>query len=71
MMGDFPELVMWGDMNRRNVGIFASVAGEPLSRLINTWVQDVMKDPSMQSLIMSNSAAAKSENEVYCRYQAS
>eukprot|EP00956_Cyclotella_meneghiniana_P011109 scaffold15544_cov108-Cyclotella_meneghiniana.AAC.1 len=58
MMGDFPELVMWGDMNRRNVGIFASVAGEPLSRLINTWVQDVMKDPSMQSLIMSNSAAA-------------
>eukprot|EP00804_Cyclotella_cryptica_P005546 CCRYP_003053-RA/>CCRYP_003053-RA protein AED:0.68 eAED:0.43 QI:0/0/0/0.5/1/1/2/0/593 len=58
MIGDFPELVMWGGMNRRNVGIFASVAGEPLSRLIHNWVHDVTNDPTMQSLIMSNSAAA-------------
>eukprot|EP00956_Cyclotella_meneghiniana_P020780 scaffold37108_cov23-Cyclotella_meneghiniana.AAC.3 len=58
MMGQFPELVMWGDMNRRNVGIWVEIAGEPLTALINTWVQDVMRDPSMQSLIMSNSAAA-------------
>lgn len=51
--------LMWGNMNRCNVGIYASVVGEPHTRLISTWVSDVTKDPSpsMKSLIMSNSAA--------------
>ena len=67
MMGQFPELVMWGDMNRRNVGIWVEIAGEPLTALINTWVQDVMRDPTMQSLIMSNSAAACDGRILICR----
>jgi superfamily II DNA helicase RecQ len=58
LIGDTPEMVMWGEMDRRLVGIFAQVDGEPLSHLINTWTEDTIKMPEMKSLIMTNSAAA-------------
>jgi superfamily II DNA helicase RecQ len=53
-----PELVMWGPMDRRSVGIFTRVDGEPLSHLVNSWVVNQKKNPDMKSLIMTNSAAA-------------
>eukprot|EP00956_Cyclotella_meneghiniana_P020359 scaffold35768_cov46-Cyclotella_meneghiniana.AAC.2 len=58
MIGRFPEVVFWGDMNRRNVGLFATVAGEPLTHLVKAWRSDIINDPESQSLIMANSAAA-------------
>jgi hypothetical protein len=58
LIGDTPEMVMWGEMDRCSVGIFAQVDGEPLSHLINTWAEDTIKMPEMKSLIMTNSAAA-------------
>jgi superfamily II DNA helicase RecQ len=58
LIGATPELVMWGPMDRRSVGIFARVDGEPLSHLVNSWVIDQKKNPDMKSLIMTNSAAA-------------
>jgi superfamily II DNA helicase RecQ len=58
MIGDTPELVMWGDMDRRSVGIYARVDGEPLSHLVNSWSDDTRRNPDMKSLIMTNSARA-------------
>jgi hypothetical protein len=57
LVGSTPELVMWGPMDRRSVGIFTRVDGEPLSHLINSWLTDTTKNPDMKSLIMTNSAA--------------
>jgi hypothetical protein len=58
LMGRLPELVMWGDMDHRTVGIHMSVHGERLAHLINKCAADFRADPGMKFLVMSNSAAA-------------
>ncbi|KAL7508357.1 hypothetical protein ACHAXN_005444 [Cyclotella atomus] len=58
LMGMIPELVIWGDMDRRNVGIHIRVDGEPLTHLIKKCVEDLKADPEMKFLVMNNSAAA-------------
>ena len=53
-----PDVVCWGPMDKRNVGIFNHVAGNPLTALVNDWSAHVLPTPDRQSLLMSNSAQA-------------
>ena len=62
MVMAFPDLVIWGGMDRRNVGIFVSIAGNPLNLLLKDWLEDATKDPDGQALIMTNSARACDES---------
>ena len=62
MVMSFPDLVLWGGMDRRNVGIFVHIAGNPLNSLLKDWHSDSTKDPDGQALIMTNSARACDES---------
>ena len=58
LLGTEPDIVCWGPMDKRNVGIFVRVKGVPLVQLIKDWTVDMEKHPTAQSLIYSNSARA-------------
>ena len=45
-------------MNKRNVGIFNQVAGDPVHAILKQWTAHVEKDPEMQPLLYSNLAMA-------------
>ena len=53
-----PSMIIWGDMNKRNIGFHTIVAGNPMLSLIKDWEKNVRKDPSKQSLIYSNQASS-------------
>ena len=53
-----PSMVIWGDMDKRNVGFHTVVAGNPMQSLIKDWIRHTKEDPRKQSLIYSNSKAA-------------
>eukprot|EP00956_Cyclotella_meneghiniana_P023827 scaffold47026_cov113-Cyclotella_meneghiniana.AAC.6 len=60
LIDDLPEIVMWGDMNSRNVGIFGSVVGEPLSLSVIFIFQDLQVGGSAQD--PKNSVSTSPEN---------
>ena len=53
-----PDVVCWGPMDKRNVGIYNHVAGDPLNALVKDWSAHASATPNSQSLLMSNSAQA-------------
>ena len=61
LIGREPDLVNWGPMDKRNVGIHVQIAGDPLHLLMKDWMAHMNKDPSAQSLLYSNSAKACDE----------
>ena len=58
LIGRFPDIVMWGPMDKRNVGIFNHVSGDPVHAILKQWKEHVEDDPDMQSLLYFNSAMA-------------
>ena len=49
---------MWGPMEKRNVGIFNHIAGDPVCLTTKLWTDHQNKHPTMQSILYSNSAFA-------------
>jgi superfamily II DNA helicase RecQ len=58
LIGRFPTIVFWGEMARRNITFNVQIAGQPTTSLMNTWTAIATEQPTKQSLIYSNSAAA-------------
>jgi len=56
MCNRFPDMVDWGEMDKRNVGVFCKIAGDPVNELLKDWKKNVTKTPDAQSLLYSNSA---------------
>ena len=57
LIGRFPNIVDWGKMDKNNVGLRCFICGDPLYSFQRDWREQVMANPSGQSLIYSNSAA--------------
>ena len=62
MMGQFPSLVEWGDMDKRGTGIFVTIAGDPGHALMQDWSFHTEREDDTQSLLYSNSAKACDES---------
>ena len=58
LIGRFPDIVKWGPIDQRNVGIFNHVTGDPVHAILKQWTAHVEEDPDMQSLLYSNLAMA-------------
>ena len=52
-----PSVVIWGDMKRRNIGIFVDTVGNPICAFLSQWSSHVQEDPTKKSLVYCNSAA--------------
>ena len=61
LVGSFPDIVDWGPMDKRNVGIYCKIDGDPVNTLLKDWAAHVTDDPDMKSLLYSNSAQACDE----------
>lgn len=51
-----PSVVVWGDMKRRNVGIFVNTVGNPICAFLSQWSSHIQEDPTKKSLVYCNSA---------------
>ncbi len=58
LIGRFPSIVLWGDMARRNISFAVKICGQPVTSIMNAWSAKALEQPTKQSLIYSNSAAA-------------
>jgi hypothetical protein len=58
LIGRFPSIVLWGNMARRNITFRVLICGQPVTSIMNMWMAIATKQPTKQSLIYSNSAAA-------------
>jgi hypothetical protein len=58
LIGRFPTIVLWGDMDRRNITINVHTSGQPVTSIMNAWTEIATQQPTKQSLVYSNSAAA-------------
>ncbi len=58
LIGRSPTIVLWGDMHHCNITINVHTCGQPVTSIMNAWTEIAMQQPTKQSLIYSNSAAA-------------
>ncbi len=58
LIGQFPTVVLWGNMARRNIQFNVQISGQPVTSIMNMWTAVATQQPTKQSLIYSNSAAA-------------
>ena len=65
-MDRFPDIVMWGPMNRYGVRIFNHVSGDLVHTILKLWAEHHKKDLSTQSILYSNSSMACDNNLIPC-----
>ncbi len=58
LISRFPTIVFWGEMARRNITFNVQICGLPVTSIMNAWMAKAMEQPTKQTLIYSNSAAA-------------